>query len=405
MLTRDENQTDDLIRRLQKEVDREYPQAQILFAGIDQGPPVDAPLEVRLYGPSTQVLKTLGETFRQRLAALPDVTHTKVSMAPAPPKVMFDLDESALKRAGLSKAEVARGIESALKGRIGGELLEGTERLPVRAILAREEWDSTDDLTNIRIPVGAPTLDTLVPAVPLSALGSVSLIPDESPIARKNGDRLNNVQGFLKRGVLPEEALKMLAADLETNPIPLPTGYYLEFGGDSQERGELVEDLMAPLGTILAAMLATILLTFNSWRLTGIAFGVTGCSLAKPPRAGSLSVSAGNSGAHWRDRLGGRLHQRRDHYPERAQIERSDCRRARRDRGCRDGCQSAHCLNHGDNFRWLPAPDPRGEPVLATFRHGDRRRRAALNHCLFLFGAAALHASYASSPSLPATSP
>ncbi len=35
---------------------------------------------------------------------------------------------------------------------------------------------------------------------------------------------------------------------------------------------------MAPLGTIIAAMLATILLTFNSWRLTGIAFGVTGCS-------------------------------------------------------------------------------------------------------------------------------
>ena len=118
----------------------------------------------------------------------------------------------------------------------------------------------------------------MVPAVPLSALGSVSLIPDESPIARKNGNRLNNVQGFLKRGVLPEEALKMLAADLEANPIALPTGYYLEFGGDSQERGELVEDLMAPLGTILAAMLATILLTFNSWRLTGIAFGVTGCS-------------------------------------------------------------------------------------------------------------------------------
>ena len=83
---------------------------------------------------------------------------------------------------------------------------------------------------------------------------------------------------MLFRSVLPEEALKMLAADLKTNPIPLPTSYYQEFGGDSQERGELVEDLMAPLGTILAAMLATILLTFNSWRLTGIAFGVTGCS-------------------------------------------------------------------------------------------------------------------------------
>jgi len=278
VLTNDENQTDALIRRLQKEVDREYPQAQILVRGIDQGPPVEAPLEVRLYGPSTAVLKELGEEFRRRVAALPDVTHTKVSMAPAPPKVVFDLDESALKRAGLSKAEVARGIESALKGRVGGELLEGTERLPVRAILKREEWDSSDDLANIRIPIPRRDTETLVPAVPLGALGSVSLVPDESPIARKNGDRLNNVQGFLKRGVLPEEALKMLAADLKANPIALPSGYFLEFGGDSQERGELVADLMAPLGTIVAAMLATILLTFNSWRLTGIAFGVTGCS-------------------------------------------------------------------------------------------------------------------------------
>ena len=43
-------------------------------------------------------------------------------------------------------------------------------------------------------------------------------------------------------------------------------------------RDELIDDLLAPLGTIIAAMLATILLTFNSWRLTGIAFFVTGCS-------------------------------------------------------------------------------------------------------------------------------
>ena len=93
--------------------------------------------------------------------------------------------ESALKRAGLSKAEVARGIESALTGRLGDELLEGTERLPVRAILERAQWDSTDDLSNIRIPIVSPGNDALVPAVPLSALGNVALVPDESPIARK----------------------------------------------------------------------------------------------------------------------------------------------------------------------------------------------------------------------------
>lgn len=278
VLTTDAKQTDALIRRMQAEVDREFPEAQIIVRGIDQGPPVDAPLEIRLFGPSTTLLKAIGESFRQRMAALPDVTHTKLSMSPAPPKVMFDLDESALKRTGLSRADVARGIQTAVAGSVGGELLENTERLPVRAIYKREEWDTADDLINIRLPVQIPSEQSAVPVIPLSALGSATLIPDESPIARRNGERLNTVQGYLRRGVLPEEALKILAADLEANPIALPSGYRYEFGGDSEERGELVDDLLAPIGTILAAMLATILLTFNSWRLTGIAFWVTGCS-------------------------------------------------------------------------------------------------------------------------------
>jgi multidrug efflux pump subunit AcrB len=52
VLTRDENRTDELIRRLQDEVDREYPQARIIVRGIIQGPPVTAPLEVEVRGPN-----------------------------------------------------------------------------------------------------------------------------------------------------------------------------------------------------------------------------------------------------------------------------------------------------------------------------------------------------------------
>ena len=107
VLTRDENQTNALIRRLQKNFDRKYPQAQILVLGIDQGPPVDAPLEVVLYGPNTHMLRVLGEQFRQRLQELPDITHTKLSISPAAPKVEFQLDEEKLRRLGLERTQVA----------------------------------------------------------------------------------------------------------------------------------------------------------------------------------------------------------------------------------------------------------------------------------------------------------
>ena len=135
VLTRDENQTNALIRRLQKNFDRKYPQAQILVLGIDQGPPVDAPLEVVLYGPNTHTLRVLGEQFRQRLQELPDITHTKLSISPAAPKVEFQLDEDKLRRLGLERTQVASLVDGYLRGRFGGAVIEDTEQLRVRAKL------------------------------------------------------------------------------------------------------------------------------------------------------------------------------------------------------------------------------------------------------------------------------
>ncbi|MEC8526117.1 MAG: efflux RND transporter permease subunit, partial [Pseudomonadota bacterium] len=149
VLTRDENQTNALIRRLQKNFDRKYPQAQILVLGIDQGPPVDAPLEVVLYGPNTHTLRVLGEQFRQRLQELPDITHTKLSISPAAPKVEFQLDEEKLRRLGLERTQVAALVDGYLRGRFGGAVIEDTEQLRVRAKLEREAWQDSDELLNL----------------------------------------------------------------------------------------------------------------------------------------------------------------------------------------------------------------------------------------------------------------
>ena len=276
VLTRDENQTNALIRRLQRDFDRKYPQAQILVLGIDQGPPVDAPLEVVLYGPNTHTLRVLGEQFRQRLQELPDITHTKLSISPAAPKVEFQLDEEKLRRLGLERTQVAMLVDGYLRGRFGGAVIEDTEQLRVRAKLEREAWQKNDELLNLQVPLpgqlGKPRF------VPLSAVGELKIVPDNSPIGRRDGERKNQVQAFLTRGVLPEEALKLLRESLEKNPISLPDGYRYSFGGDSGERAEVVNDLIGPVGLVVSLLLATIMLTFNSWRLTALAFGVVICA-------------------------------------------------------------------------------------------------------------------------------
>ncbi len=278
VMTRDVAETDDLIRRLQRELDRDYPQARIVVRGINQGPPVNAPVEVDIQGPNLAVLRSLGEAFRLRMERIGDVTHTNTSLVAGAPKVVFSLDEERLRLTRLQAADVAVSLNAALRGQNSGELLEGTERLPVRTRLSEAEWSQAEQIGAMHMPVRGTTSRGL-PGVSLATLGDYELVPASSPIARKDGERVNTVQAFVTRGVLPEEVLKQLAADLANNPIAMPAGYRYSFGGNTDERAGVVEKIMAPMGLIIALLIGTVVMTFNSWRLAAIAFLVCACSL------------------------------------------------------------------------------------------------------------------------------
>ncbi len=278
ILTNDKRKTDDLIRSLQIELDRDYPQARIIVRGIDQGPPVTAPLEIEIHGPNLQVLQAIGEQYRRRIDQIPYVIHTSASLVGGAPKVVFHLNEERLRLAQLQLTDVATALNDSLSGQIGGEVLEGTERLPVRVRFNEADWGSPDQIADIRLFVGLAK-GSAAAGLPMNALGEPALEPSQSPISRYDGERFNNIRGYITRGVLPQEALKLLVEDLESNPIELPPGYRIVYGGDTDERAKVVDKIMAPLGLIVSALLATIVLTFNSWRLSAVAVLVCICSL------------------------------------------------------------------------------------------------------------------------------
>ncbi|MEO1192872.1 MAG: efflux RND transporter permease subunit [Pseudomonadota bacterium] len=263
--------TETLITRLQGLLDREIPQARALVRGLVQGPPVAAPLEMRIVGSDLDVLRQLGQEARALMSQVPSVTHTKAQLPGGAPKLLFTLDEDKARLAGLDLVSAARQLDHLAEGATGGSLVEGSEELPVRVRLAKEARDSGQEIGALDLV--APAGSTLAksgtyPGVPLSALGSSSLVPAETPITRKDGERINTVQGFILRDVLPEEALKDLQAVLAEDPLQLPPGYRIEWGGDTDERAETTQNLAASAGLIMVLTVATIVLTFNSFRLS-----------------------------------------------------------------------------------------------------------------------------------------
>ena len=104
--------------------------------------------------------------------------------------------------------------------------------------------------------------------MPLRALGSMQVVPEIADLPRRNGQRLNTVQGFLRAGLLPSTVLSSFRERIAD--FPLPPGYRFEFGGEAAERDEAVGQLLASVGLLVVLMIATLVLSFQSFRVAAL---------------------------------------------------------------------------------------------------------------------------------------
>ncbi|MEL6409123.1 MAG: efflux RND transporter permease subunit [Pseudomonadota bacterium] len=263
-----------LVGSLQVKFDAEFPDAQVIVRGLVQGPPVDAPVEIKIQGQDISKLRQLGDEVRAIMADLELVTQARAGVNGGAPEVKVQIDEVNTRLLGLDITDVAAQLDSALVGVTGGSLVEGTEQLPVRVRMGDALRSDLQAITDM--PILLPNAQSIsatgaFPAVPLSELATLAIEPAESTISRTNGIRENTIQAFIVPGVLPEEALQDVLAALDERGFELPSGYSLQLGGDSDARSNTVGNLLASIGIIVTLTIATIALTFNSFRLTAVA--------------------------------------------------------------------------------------------------------------------------------------
>jgi multidrug efflux pump subunit AcrB len=177
--------------------------------------------------------------------------------------------------------QLAAQLQASLDGIRGGSILEATEELPVRLRLGEEDRRSPADLYSLHLAGSAPGQ-----AINLSALGDIRFEPSAGVIARRQGQRVNTVELYLRADVLPAAVQASLTDSLAG--LQLPPGYRLEFGGETAERDSAVSQLMASVGLILVLLVTTVVLSFNSFRLSSIVFAVA----ALAPGLGLLCVWA-----------------------------------------------------------------------------------------------------------------
>lgn len=280
--TRSPAATEAILDKLQRRLNAEVPEARAIVRGLVQGPPVNAPVEIRLVGPSLDTLRDLGDRIRLIMRDVPGVTVVRTEVGPGAQKAKIELSEEKVRLAGLDLGRVARQLEAQLEGAVGGSIVEASEELPIRVRVGATERASVERLgsTDVLIPDAMQAASRgAYPAIPLAALGSLHIVPSESAIFRRNGERINTVQGFVERDLLPEVALAEVQERIKASGLKLPPGYRFEVGGDSDARDETLRNLLGSLGIIIALTLAVIVMTFGSYRLSLVTMVVAALSM------------------------------------------------------------------------------------------------------------------------------
>jgi heavy metal efflux system protein len=169
------------------------------------------------------------------------------------------LNDTIARRYGMSVAALSTYVKSRLEGVVISEFIEGKKRLPV-VLASRGDQDAPgSSITNLRSQIILMPDGTLAP---LEEIADISFKEGPLLIERERGNRFGvvttNVTGRDIVGVVEELDSRIRAE------VDLPTGYYVNFGGEFENQQRAMRNLAMVVPVALLLILVILFTTFQS---------------------------------------------------------------------------------------------------------------------------------------------
>jgi multidrug efflux pump subunit AcrB len=247
-------QSHEIALRIRPDIERLGKQygVNLKIVEIPPGPPVLSSLVAEIYGPPEADIDRL-VAVSKRIRADMENTEGVVDVddfSEAPhDKVHFQLNREKAALSGVSVAQVAETLRTAVAGQSVGIVHIDSERQPLEIMLQlpRALRSSIPDLLALRVKTERGEL------IPLSEIGTATTLKADQPIYHKNLQRVNYVVAEMA-GRSPVEAVFDLNDILSERP--LPEGFVAEFAGEGEWK--ITVDVFRDLGLAFAAALVMI---------------------------------------------------------------------------------------------------------------------------------------------------
>jgi multidrug efflux pump subunit AcrB len=238
------------------------PGVELVCRKMEQGPPVQAPVEVRLNADRLEDLNQAATMVTKALKSTPGSLDVRHDLGPGAPTLRFRTDDAAAARYGISRVDIAGAVYGRTRGQSVGELYFGEDPIPVVVRSEAGERLAVADLETVDVPTGQGRM------VPLGQVAHIEPVWQPAAIRHRNGRRLVTVSSQLQEGFTFTRVLASLQSKLAM--LNLPKDVKVSFGGDAEGSGEANAETMRNLPMGLLLLLGVLLAEFNSFRKVAI---------------------------------------------------------------------------------------------------------------------------------------
>jgi multidrug efflux pump subunit AcrB len=253
----DQKATPRMLDSLRAELAR-YPGAKVELREFENGPPIDAPVALRLSGPDLDTLRALAGRVERVLEETPGTQYVNnpLRLDRTDLRVAIDHGKAGLLR--IPTADVDRTLRLSLAGVDAGVLREAT-------------GDSRDIV--VRLAAGTPvpaTLDRVYVAselgglTPLGQIASVHFETGIPEIQRYDRERAVTVTSFVRTGFNTGRVTRDALSELKA--LTLPAGYRLTVAGEVESRNKSFGGVGSAIVVATFMILGILVLEFRTFK-------------------------------------------------------------------------------------------------------------------------------------------
>ncbi len=260
---RGEINTSDIMRELTDSLTGNYPGVQLLIEKNHSGPPTGKPINIEVTGVDFDKLVTVSDDIINYINSqeVDGVEGLKMDLNIGKPELIVSIDRERVRRYGMSTAQVAMTIRTALFGKDISDFKVGEDEYPIELRMKEEYRNSIPALLNQKITFRNNKGKLM--QIPISAVADFKYNTTFNQVNRKDLSRVITLSSNVLEGYNANEINARIKKVMEN--YKMPNEYSFKFTGEQEEQAESGKFLFGALIFAMALIIVILVSQFNSF--------------------------------------------------------------------------------------------------------------------------------------------